>query len=270
MPNFADPLTGISPDHKLSKDELARAIRFMTAAEFEAIEMYSKVRDCTDDENAKKVILSIVNEEKVHAGEFLKLLSTIDPKEAEFYADGEKEVSELLEKSKKAYKITRAIDQIAAELEPQDKVIALALDNVSDAIENLCAAVHWQPPHGGFEPIKGLTEEERAMLKLLKEHYQKNNKGFTIDDIKDWRAQNSKASLGDAIQALFKKNNLKLGPVSPTKPDNRAEEQEMIKLLTEEYKKQNKILMDEIKKLRSEKPELSTAQAIKELFNKIK
>ena len=137
MPNFADPLTGINPEHTLSKDELARAIRFMIAAEYEAIEMYEKVRDATDDENAKKVIQSITDEEIVHASEFLKLLSIIKPEDSEFADKGEKEVSELLEKGKKAFKLTREIDKIADILEPDNELIALALDHISDKIEKI-------------------------------------------------------------------------------------------------------------------------------------
>ena len=137
MPNFSDPLTGISPDHKLTKEELARAIRFMTAAEYEAVEMYEKCRDATDNADAKKVIQSIIDEEKIHASEFLKLLSIIKPEDKKFDTKGEQEVSELLEKSKKAFKLTEELDKIAEEIEPQNKIIALAIDHVSDKIEEI-------------------------------------------------------------------------------------------------------------------------------------
>ena len=135
MPNFGNPLTGIGEDHTLTKEELARAVRFLVAAEYEAVEMYEKVRDATDDGDAKKVIQSIIDEEKVHAGEFLKLLAAIDPKETEFYEKGYKEVSEQLEESKKAFGISDELDRIASEVEPQDRRIALALDSLSDAVE---------------------------------------------------------------------------------------------------------------------------------------
>jgi rubrerythrin len=137
MPNFSNPLTGINVDHKLTKDELARAIRFMVAAEYEAIEMYEKVRDATDNEDAKKVIQSITDEELVHAGEFLKLLNIINPNESDFYSKGEKEISELLEKGKKAFKLTRELDKIATEIEPENKLIAQFIDNLSDHIESI-------------------------------------------------------------------------------------------------------------------------------------
>ena len=39
MPEFGNPFSGISKDRKLTKEELIRAIRFMIAAEYEAIQL---------------------------------------------------------------------------------------------------------------------------------------------------------------------------------------------------------------------------------------
>jgi rubrerythrin len=136
MPNFGDSLTGITPDHDLTNDELCRAVRFMISAEYEAIELYQKVRDTTRNDAAKKVIQSIITEEFVHAGEFLKLLYSLNPIEQKLYSEGEKEVEELLEKSKKAFRITKELDKIATEIEAYDKMIALSIDNISDSIES--------------------------------------------------------------------------------------------------------------------------------------
>jgi len=46
----------------------------------------------------RAVLADIANEERVHAGEFLRLLYELDPKEKEFYKEGAGEVEELLEK----------------------------------------------------------------------------------------------------------------------------------------------------------------------------
>ena len=39
MPEFGSPFSGLKNDRKLTKDELIRAIRFMVAAEYEAVQM---------------------------------------------------------------------------------------------------------------------------------------------------------------------------------------------------------------------------------------
>lgn len=52
---------------------------------------------------AQEVLVDIADEERVHAGEFLRLLKYFEPKEEEFYAEGAEEVEEIYEelKSKK-------------------------------------------------------------------------------------------------------------------------------------------------------------------------
>lgn len=40
MPEFRIPFTVMKSDRKLTKEELVRAIRFMIAAEYEAIQLY--------------------------------------------------------------------------------------------------------------------------------------------------------------------------------------------------------------------------------------
>lgn len=98
MPEFATPFAGNSLDRKLTKDELIRAIRYNMAAEFEAIQLYMQLADATDDPLAKEVLKDIADEEKVHAGEFYRLLMELDPEEGEFYQKGMDEVEEEIEK----------------------------------------------------------------------------------------------------------------------------------------------------------------------------
>lgn len=47
------------------------------------------------------MLLDIANEEKEHAGEFLRLLRELDPEEEKFYKDGYEEVEEMIAKVKK-------------------------------------------------------------------------------------------------------------------------------------------------------------------------
>lgn len=97
MPEFSTPFTGNNCEKKISKDELIRTIRFSIASEFEAIQLYEQIIQATSDEFVKTVIQDITNEEKVHVGEFLKILKVLSPKEFDFYEEGKKEVEDEFE-----------------------------------------------------------------------------------------------------------------------------------------------------------------------------
>jgi rubrerythrin len=94
MPEFGSPFSGLALDRKVTKSELVRAIRFMIAAEYEAIQLYMQLAESTDEELAKEVLVDIANEERVHAGEFLKLLYHLEPEEENYYKEGFAEVEE--------------------------------------------------------------------------------------------------------------------------------------------------------------------------------
>ena len=98
MPDFGNPFSGLAKEKKLTKEELIRAIRFMVAAEYEAIQMYMQLAESTDNKLAIEVLKDIFDEERVHAGEFLRLLRKLAPDEEKFYADGAKEVEEEIKK----------------------------------------------------------------------------------------------------------------------------------------------------------------------------
>lgn len=96
MPSFASPFSGLAKDKKLTHEELVRAIRFMVAAEYEATQMYMQLAESTDHPLAVQVLTEIANEERVHAGEFLRLLHELAPDEAKLYEEGAKEVEERI------------------------------------------------------------------------------------------------------------------------------------------------------------------------------
>ena len=98
MPDFGQPFSGLAKDKKLTDAELIRSIRFMIAAEYEAIQLYMQLAESTDNELAIEVLKDIADEERVHAGEFLRLLKELDPEEEKFYAEGAEEVEEEIEK----------------------------------------------------------------------------------------------------------------------------------------------------------------------------
>ena len=98
MPDFGNPFSGLAKDRKVTKEELIRAIRFMVSAEYEAIQMYIQLAESTDNKLAQEVLKDIADEEKVHAGEFLRLLKQLAPDEQGFYDKGAKEVEEEIGK----------------------------------------------------------------------------------------------------------------------------------------------------------------------------
>jgi rubrerythrin len=100
MPEFGQPFSGLAKGRKLTEPELVRAIRFMVSAEYEAIQMYMQLAESTDNELAIEVLKDIADEERVHAGEFLRLLKELCPDEESFYAEGAQEVEEEIEKMK--------------------------------------------------------------------------------------------------------------------------------------------------------------------------
>jgi len=98
MPEFGNPFSGLKKDRKLTSEELIRAIRFMIAAEYEAIQLYMQLAESTDNKLAQDVLKDIADEERVHAGEFLRLLKELAPEEEKFYTEGAKEVEEEITK----------------------------------------------------------------------------------------------------------------------------------------------------------------------------
>jgi rubrerythrin len=101
MPDFGNPFSGLAKERKISDQELIRSIRFMIAAEYEAIQLYMQLAESTDNKLAIEVLKDIADEERVHAGEFLRLLKELDPDEERFYAEGAEEVEEEIEKLNK-------------------------------------------------------------------------------------------------------------------------------------------------------------------------
>jgi rubrerythrin len=96
MPEFVNPFSGKVPDHKLTHEELVRAIRLNVAAEHEAIHLYMAHADATDHPLAKRVLVDIANEEREHVGEFMRLLEILTGDEDQWLAEGRAEVDEMV------------------------------------------------------------------------------------------------------------------------------------------------------------------------------
>lgn len=98
MPHFGDTFSVKASDRKLTHEELVRAIRFMVAAEYEAIQLYMQLAESTENELAQEVLKDIADEERVHAGEFMRLLYHLAPDEEGLYREGFEEVEGELKK----------------------------------------------------------------------------------------------------------------------------------------------------------------------------
>jgi len=77
---------------------------FMVAAEYEATQLYMQLAESTDNKLAVAVLKDIVDEERVHVGEFLRLLYELSPDEEKLYAEGAKEVETEIKKMKQRTK----------------------------------------------------------------------------------------------------------------------------------------------------------------------
>lgn len=101
MPDFGNAFSGLANDRKLTEQELIRAIRFSVSSEYEAIQLYMQLAESTDNKLAIEILKAVSDEERVHVGEFIRLLEELAPDEAKFYKDGAHEVETAIESLKK-------------------------------------------------------------------------------------------------------------------------------------------------------------------------
>jgi rubrerythrin len=73
MPEFGNPFSVLKHDRLLTQ-------------------LYEQLADSTDEALAQNVLREIACEEKVHVGEFLRLLKELQPNEEGFYQQGAQEV----------------------------------------------------------------------------------------------------------------------------------------------------------------------------------
>jgi len=99
MAEFVNPFSGKIPDRALTEGELIRALRLDLAAEHEAVHTYMAHADATDNPLAKAVLIDIANEERVHAGEFARLISILNGDEEGYLFKGAQEVDAMAGKS---------------------------------------------------------------------------------------------------------------------------------------------------------------------------
>lgn len=86
-----DPFPGMKHDGSLSEIDLMRALRLDLEAEEDAISLYTAHAMACEDNNIRNKLLDIADEERVHTGELLALLSRLDRREATLIAKGARE-----------------------------------------------------------------------------------------------------------------------------------------------------------------------------------
>jgi rubrerythrin len=111
MPEFGNPFSGLAAGRNVTHAELIRAVRFMVAAEYEAVQLYTQLAESTDNELAKRVLSDIADEEIVHAGEFLRLLKELAPGEEALYTEGAVEVQEMIDGLKSEVPVNPAAEK---------------------------------------------------------------------------------------------------------------------------------------------------------------
>jgi len=95
MAELTNDLKSILEIRQLSEQELIRAIRVGIKAEIDAIHLYDMIAEATSNEKVSEVMRDVAKEERVHIGEFLRVLQDIYPQEMEDYNEGASEVEEI-------------------------------------------------------------------------------------------------------------------------------------------------------------------------------
>lgn len=92
---FQNPFPGLSKP--LDDNDLVRALRLDLAAEEEATFIYTAHADACRHPAVRKALNDIANEERVHAGEFLRLIQLLTHDEPKFQLEGYEEVDKVFE-----------------------------------------------------------------------------------------------------------------------------------------------------------------------------
>jgi len=95
MAIIGNPFVG-NISKQLSTEELAQALRLDIAGELEAIIGYEAHAMSSNDENVKKVLYHIADEERHHVGELQQLLYMISPREEQHIEKGKQDTKQQL------------------------------------------------------------------------------------------------------------------------------------------------------------------------------
>jgi rubrerythrin len=94
MSAFVKPFGHLGPDRKMSNSELVMALRQDLGGAEAAIVTCTAHAEATDHVLAKKSLMEIARDERVHAGQFLRLIQIITGDEDRYLAKGKNLVDE--------------------------------------------------------------------------------------------------------------------------------------------------------------------------------
>lgn len=194
---FAHPFPNKSPGDEITKQELITAVRLALCAEEEATQLYDTIAEYASDENVKKIMKDVADEEQVHIGEFQKLLNMIEDDEAEKTKEGEKEAEDKLSGELEegvimdnSYEVT---EDVAIVLDGE-KYLLEAGDHIRIVTEDEDS---WPEDveKGGLRKLMGLDAdkslEDQTSPTAVAEFFQKADKGgrgkvmFAVNSNKD-------------------------------------------------------------------------------------
>lgn len=96
MAEVTNDLKSILNVDSLTDEELIRAIRVSIKAEIDAVHLYQMIADATSNPKAKVVMEHTAKEERVHIGEFMRLIQELSPSEMDDYNEGARETEDVM------------------------------------------------------------------------------------------------------------------------------------------------------------------------------
>jgi rubrerythrin len=84
--------------NEIEEKTIDEILRLSISAEFEAINLYSKLKTMIDDKNTVKIFDEIIGDEKKHVGQFNELLLNADKEQNEDMEKGKEENKEIIGK----------------------------------------------------------------------------------------------------------------------------------------------------------------------------
>lgn len=99
MKNTLTEMMSTIPTNGNGQNVDGQILRAAIISELDAISLYEQLASVTTNEDVKKILLDVANEEKTHVGEFQALLLEIDPEQEKELDAGEKEEEEVEEEN---------------------------------------------------------------------------------------------------------------------------------------------------------------------------
>lgn len=116
--DFSDPFAGLTPERKLTREEILRALRVDVAAELDAINLYQAHIDSIDDPEVTRLIAHIRDEEKEHVAEFMAMINALDPTQKSMFAA--EQTAEIEQGHTEVVAMDQAVVEEASDDQPAD------------------------------------------------------------------------------------------------------------------------------------------------------